>query len=467
MFQKSPLSGPGPWLSRLILGCAACSILLVGCDRDGKAPKLSKVVGEIPKVPVPPENGPPLAATADLTPVWLGPNHQSMRIGYLHAGARVARAAEPYGTEDCAGGWYPVRPGGFVCLNDGATLDMRHPTLTAMAILPNEDQELPYAYARTRTETALFERDATRDAAVKVIGKLKKRAGMAVVGSWNAALPDGNQTRLALLTNGKFVRAEDLEAAKSSEFSGVELGKDAKLPLAWVLRDGVRLWKLDGTEATKGKELDYHKRLSLTGRFRTVDHEKFWATEGGDWVRHKDVTVALARSKYPDFAKDGQRWIDISVVTGILIAYEGKTPLFATLASVTRPLEEMAPNADTSGMPTDVVPAAVTAPRTPTFGTFTIRGKQVTAAGANPREPGEGFELYDVPWVMELDSGKTLYGAYWHDRFGIEHGPGAIQLAPGDAHRLFSWVTPALPRGFHGYSPDNPTEGVTYVVIRK
>jgi hypothetical protein len=180
------------------------------------------------------------------------------------------------------------------------------------------------------------------------------------------------------------------------------------------------------------------------------------------------VTTVLPRSKFPDFVKDGVKWIDVSVITGVLVAYEGKRPILATLCSVARPLEAELNTMPPSG---EVVPASVPAPAaapTPAgLGSFEVRAKHITLAGASPREAGEGYELYDLPWVLELSSGRKLYGAYWHDRFGIEHGPGAVQISPSDAQRLFAWVTPALPSGFHGYAPRTIKDGPTHVVLRK
>ena len=291
---------------------------------------------------------------------------------------------------------------------------------------------------------------------------------MAVVGSWTASIPGAAPERLALLTNGKFVKAGDLEAADPSPFAGAALDKDLKLPLAWIVKRGVRAWKLDGTTAKKDDLLDFHARIELTGRFRTVEGEKYWAAADGRWLRHKDVTAVQPRSKYPDFVKDGVKWVDVSIITGVLVAYEGKRPILATLCSVARPLE---PDANAMPPSGDVVPASVPppapAPTATGFGTFEVSAKHVTLVGASPREAGEGHELYDLPWVLELSSGRKLYGAYWHDRFGIEHGPGAVQLSPTDAQRLFAWVTPALPSGFHGFTPRTVKDGPTYVVVRK
>jgi lipoprotein-anchoring transpeptidase ErfK/SrfK len=55
--------------------------------------------------------------------------------------------------------------------------------------------------------------------------------------------------------------------------------------------------------------------------------------------------------------------------------------------------------------------------------------------------------MYDTPWTLELSSGQLMHGAYWHDRFGVEHGPGNIQLSPADARWFYQWATPEVPEG--------------------
>ena len=114
------------------------------------------------------------------------------------------------------------------------------------------------------------------------------------------------------------------------------LGGDEKLPLGFVVKRGIRIWSLDGDRPTPGAELPYHTILPLTGRYRTVEGERFYATQDDRWVRHKDVTVVLERHEFPDFAKDGLRWIDISVITNVAVWYEGRRPVHVTLVSVGR-----------------------------------------------------------------------------------------------------------------------------------
>src|SRR5882757_8161616 len=121
---------------------------LVACGSHGADPGLSKVADDqsVPQVPEPLESGPKLGAVANVTPVLERPAAGARELGYLHAGARVARAEQPYSRRGCGGGWYPVRPRGFVCATESATIDMAHPTLAAMALSPHLDKPLPYTY---------------------------------------------------------------------------------------------------------------------------------------------------------------------------------------------------------------------------------------------------------------------------------------------------------------------------------
>lgn len=41
--------------------------------------------------------------------------------------------------------------------------------------------------------------------------------------------------------------------------------------------------------------------------------------------------------------------------------------------------------------------------------------------------------LEDVPWSMYFHESFALHGAYWHDRFGLRHSHGCVNLAPQDA----------------------------------
>jgi hypothetical protein len=450
----------------LALGCTLV-LAAAACDGKSHTPALSRSADVVRTAPIPPENGPQLGVISEQLQVREYTDTAAPSLGVLRAGARVARSAEPVSHAGCTAGWYAVRPRGFVCVGAEATLDLNHPTLAAMALAPNLEGQLPYTYARTRVETSLFERSPGPVDAVREVGKLRRRAGMAVVGSWNAKDPGGADTRLALLTDGRFVRASDLEAAKPSDFVGMELGKRADLPLAFVVKRGVRSFRLSGSEAEKGDLLEYHSELALSGRFRSLGSVKYWAFDGGalrpsdagqeKWVRHQDVTVVQRRATFPDFVADETRWLDVSVTTGTLVAYEGKRAVFATLLSVARELPEG--SAETQ--------PASDGPRPIPLGITQVKQKALTFGGREPHGLGfgEAFEVADVPWALELASGQLIHAAYWHDRFGIDHGAGSFALSPSDASRLFRFVGPELPRGWHAVVAT--TGQGTPVVIRK
>ncbi|HLV66827.1 MAG TPA: L,D-transpeptidase [Polyangiaceae bacterium] len=427
---------------RLGLGALSC---LLSCSTNGGEPPLGKLAddAELLSFEPPPEDGPKLGAIANVTPVLERPTRQAREIGYLHAGARVARSPEPITkSKDCPDGYYAVHPRGVVCVNHGATLDLRHPTLAAMAIQPSLDEPLPYAYARATSDTPLFERDPEHSDAVRALGTLKKGAGMAVVGSWTARVPDGGTERLALLPSGRFVRAADLGAARVPELSG-QAAEDDRLAVAFVVKRGVSTFRL-GKEPERVGGLDYHAKLPLSGRSRDAAGAIFLETADALWVRKQDVTSVLARKNLPEVARTGRRWIDVSVGTGTLVLYEGARPIFATLVATARP-DERAKGASVR------------------LGTFEVTSKHVTHLRADPERAGERFPVYDLPWALELSSGQLLYGAYFHDRFGMAQGTRDFALSPADARRVFEFALPELPPGWHAVRAEGER---TPVVVR-
>lgn len=440
----------GP-LFRLAVLTASCSALMFSCNGSKEeTPGLSKgSTDEIPELPVPPADGPKLGAISYATKVFDRPSTEGKVLGYLHAGAFVARAEEPYTKEGCPGGWYPIRPRGFVCAGETATTELSHPTLVAMAQQPKLDDPLPYAYARTTKTTAIYERDPADDHAVQAVGKIRGRSGLAIVGSWSAKDPEGVEQRLGMMTDGRFVKASDLKKADFTDFRGVVLGPDAELPVAFVVKRGVRAWQVEKGDAEKQGKLEYHQTIMLTGKYREVDGLRYWATSDDRYVRHRDVTVIRRRDEFPSFATGDTRWIDISIVTGSMVLYEGTKPVYTGLVSVGRN------RLDDKG-------EAVTK-----RGDFKVTAKYVTATQLDPSKVAHYWDVYDTPWVIELDSGQRLHGAFWHDRFGIEHTGGDVHLSPYDANYVFRWVTAQIPDGWNSVVEWPKDEPPVHVVIRK
>ncbi len=436
---------------------ALISLCAAACKpSDDSVPLSRNEPQEVPQVPVPAADGPRLGAIAHTTPVRESPRRDATIIGYLHAGSTVARANEAYSKSECEGGWFPIRPRGFVCIDEGATLDLKHPTLTAMAIQPNLNADMPYAYARTKVDATVFEVDPEGERQVKSNGSLTSQSGAAIVGSWQASDENGKSLELAMLTNGRFVDVAALDRAEYGTFKGVEINDQIQLPVGFIVKRGISAWDVTGPTLKRKRRLEVHDVVPLTGRYRTSHDEKFWETTEGDWVRHRDMTTARQRTKVPEFVHDTRRWVDVSVVAGTAVAYEGQEPVFATLVSV---------GADRLG--DEGQGASVGLNRVTQRGEFAVVSKHITALNAKPDGFANRVDMHDVPWVLELASGQLLHGAYWHQRFGVEHGPGNIQLSPADARWLWNWAEPAVPEHWHAVLSLPENDSATIINVRK
>src|SRR6187397_2625091 len=160
------------WLSlSVVIGCeeAAKTLALDNPAAPGAVKmkaaeaELVQAVDEWAQVPMPPADGPTLAAVAMVTPIQPKPDKSAEPIGYLRLGARVARSAEPVSKRDCVGGWYAVRPVGFVCVGDTATLKLDHPLVRALDVEPDRTKPMPYKYAFARSIAPNYLRIPTRE----------------------------------------------------------------------------------------------------------------------------------------------------------------------------------------------------------------------------------------------------------------------------------------------------------------
>src|SRR5690606_1023596 len=138
------------------------------------------------------------------------------------------------------------------------------------------------------------------------------------------------------LTNGRFLDVADVEQADTSDFVGVALSESEKLPVAFIVKRGIAAWEINGVSFERKRELEYHELLRLTGRTRDAKESRYWETSDGLWLRHQDMTAIVERHDKPAFVKPGLRWVDVSVIAGTMVAYEGTTPVYATLVSVGR-----------------------------------------------------------------------------------------------------------------------------------
>lgn len=426
--------------------------------------------------------------------IYEGPARNSARLGYLRVGgsAPIAGPAQP--AAECAQGWQPIKPRGFVCMNEQATFDVTDAVVDLSREHPPDfARKLPYIYGTVRKPGPVYGALPDRDELGKLEVGYEQRlpewldAGGEIGASYapevwlspGQAAVDAKQAweqRLTadvpeLLNHGVAIpgllgKPRDRET-RVIDTMRLKVGYSFLETFLWQGRrygltpemevlpvDRLRpirgsnfhgyligkevqfpfaLVRIPGGKFQSGKDAPYHAALALTGKqafFKDVLH---YETSDGEWVSDRVASRLDPAKNMPKWGKSGEKWIDVNVTKQTLVLYEGEQPVFATLVSTGE-----------AGLSDHETSTATKR------GIFRIHTKHVTATMSS-EELGEEFELRDVPYVMYFDrEGYALHGAYWHDRFGIPKSHGCINLAPEDARRIFHWTEPHVPDGWHG-----------------
>jgi hypothetical protein len=272
--------------------------------------------------------------------------------------------------------------------------------------------------------------------------------------------------RTFLLTSDLLVVPKDrVTELEPSEFSGVHLdGERARLPLAFVrgepkpkfrfIQESVvpaAIGDAAGRFEATGESWPRLGWMGLTGRERTKRGTRYLETTGRDWIRAEDATVVAAQPPQGFELAGGEKWIDVSVFRGTLVAYEGTRAVFATLIS---------PGANGYKR----IDGELARFTTPT-GTFRLEWKHRSTT-MTPDPERRGYTLAEVPYTQFFHMPFALHAAYWHDRFGEPKSGGCVNLSPRDAQWLFAWTDPVVPSAWHGVRSGGARGPGTWVRIR-
>lgn len=421
---------------------------------------------------------PRLLSIAKETWIFSQPTRKkSRRIGYLRAGAIVKRSAKPAGTAGCKGGWYRIEPEGYVCLGKSASLDPFHPIARAASVRPKRDG-LPYDYVMARTpgptfygrvpsseeqnraepDLGYFKKKLTsiakdpafvplpeagpmppsllygrplplladappRSIDQLVVGHAGIRSGFALLGQF-----EQDDRRFGLTTDLNVIPLDRTRWVKPTTFHGLELGDEVTLPVAFVMKKrATHFAREEGGRMRATDGLSYREIVPLTG----VKQGGYAEAKDGTWLKQEDIRTIEPMTRAPVWAKEGKKWIDVSILEQALVAYEGEKPRYVTLVST---------GADGLGDPKKT--------HSTVQGVFLIHTKHVTVT-MDGDETGDEFDLRDVPFVQYFTDGYALHAAYWHDDFGVPRSHGCVNLAPVDAAWLFGFTTPDVPDAWH------------------
>jgi hypothetical protein len=434
-------------------------------------------------------------------------------LGYLGLGGSVAvrggtlSGARVPGSGSCPA-WYAVEPAGYVCAGDAATTDAKDPVVAELsADAPKTDSPWPYEYAESLGapryrhvpsredqqheewdfgEHEKLLRDARGGTTVDKLAGVD--LGPASAGRWgeppspttlNELSPlvrDGRKWialgstvamtrsfdfdgRTFLVTHDHaFVPKDRVKPYPRSEFHGVELGAAASLPFAFIRKKERPKYhrSADGSYAATGEMWPRLALVMLTGDEAKEGDKKYLLTrEPGVWILAADAAVvhkAEPPAVVKEMTSERKTWVDVSVLGGTLVAYEGERPVFATLISPGR-----------GGVPAPGKDPLETA-STPT-GIYRVDGKFVTATMVS--STNDDFVHTEVQYVQNFHGPHALHGAYWHDAWGEPKSGGCVNLSPIDARWLFAWSEPPMPEDWYGLRSVKAMGPATVVVIHK
>ncbi|HWA75274.1 MAG TPA: L,D-transpeptidase [Polyangiaceae bacterium] len=366
-------------------------------------------------------------------PIYSAPSRDSARRGSAALGARLPLFGAQLGS-GCGGRWFSIGPDAFVC-EDGVTLSPEAP----LGLAPSRERSvdgLPYRYYFVNRDGS-FGYDAL-STAEDGVPNAQLQPGFGVAVQRIAEKSSGDA--FGLTARGFWLPMRDLSPVAPTHFAGSRWSAN----LAWVIRDGAPLFSAPG-KRKPGATLE---RLTTVAIVETSSNGTPRYVRIGDaaWLRTEDVrTPSLASA--PAELRPNERWLDVDLTRQVLTAYQGETPLFATLVSSGR---------GAKGSETATPP-----------GLHRIWVKLRTSDMDNIEDSAarENYAIEAVPWVMFFERGYGLHGTFWHRRFGEVKSHGCVNLSPRDGEQLFNWTAPRLFPGWTAVLP-TPREPGTLIRVR-
>jgi hypothetical protein len=361
----------------------------------------------------------------DGAPVMVAPDTESRRRGTIGAGTRLGFKRRVFGAGCSTGFWYETTDSLYICeAHVEPSPKPPGPKIDEWAV---NGKRLPQRYAFIKfdgTRAYAHPSDHFRNDYIEAFGK---SFGIVITGEQVYEGVEFVRTRRHL-----WIERGSVHFVDGSPFKGEKLPPGEPFDIAWVSVRPARVF-----EKPNGRVL---KRLDRHTVVHVQSVKGAWAKlRNGAWMQ----TAALARPELtqpPEGVGSTDRWIDIDIEQQVLVAYEGKTPIFATLVSTGRDTKES---------------------ETP-LGIFQIWVKlgYSDMDDLERTDVDKNYAIQDVPWVQFFKGSYGFHAAFWHNDFGRRRSHGCINLSPADARYLFSFTHPVLPPGWNAILPipeDRPT----------
>lgn len=339
----------------------------------------------------------------------------------------------------CKGRWLNVGPLAWIC-QDAVTLSHEPPLDAGDRSGRFTKHGLPYQYffiGKDGSWAYPSLRDADEAAPER---QLEPGFAVAVVGEKTKGIE-----RYGLTSHDLWVPMRDLRGPVRPFLFQGEVVREGQLDFAWVVVDDAPVFAKPNLASRRKESRPRFELVSILEEL-SVRGESFVRVGEGAFMRARHLrkpTLAMP----PEEVKPDERWIDIDLASQTLVAYEGETPIFATLVSTGRGAQGTE----------QATPKGVHR--------IWVKLRSTNMSNLSDDEAERYYAIEDVPHVQFFSRGVGLHAAFWHRSFGNIRSQGCVNLAPLDAERLFEMTSPRLPSGWHATLPTQVEEG-TVVRVR-
>jgi len=363
--------------------------------------------------------------------VFATADEKSEPLGKIIAGTRLPVGAFTEGDKRCKV-WLAAAPRGWVCgryvgpstLAPQATVQ---PEMPPGKLLPNEYYGVKEGAKRYASEDDVRAGIAKPEPKSKSTYMVTKDKTVEIDGVMYAKTTVG------------LIAVSDLYRHWPSTFAGVDLvaSPPPAWPFAWVIATNKKEITTRATPEKKGAPAG---TLAHRAIVPVLEESGDYVRVGdGQWLEKSAVRIARKRAR-PPVADAPPKWIDLDRDQQVLVAYDGETPVFATLVS--------------SGIRKKDTPTAL----------YRIRSKTSVQKMAAEEREASHYTVEEVPWATRFRSGLYFHAAYWHDGFGNRKSHGCVNLSPKDAKWVYDWTEPTMPEGWNEL--EVPETGSVVVQIR-
>lgn len=229
--------------------------------------------------------------------------------------------------------------------------------------------------------------------------------------------------------NGQWISTADASYRRPSYFTGVLLPEGWNQPFGWIL-DTTGIWAstVPGGPPTAESGLVplHYERYNIFAEVVAEDGWTYYMVGPNQWIKQIYMSV-IKPTPRPEGVTG--RWVAVDLFEQSLVAYEGDTPVFATLISTGLP------GSDTNE------------------GVFEVWARLARDTMSGATGAPNAYALQSVPWVQYFDGSISLHGTYWHDFFGYRRSRGCVNLTISDARWVYEFFerAPENAAGSRGY----------------